>query len=253
MQVLRNDFLPDDIIAELQQNGIDGTVAVQADQSEMETDFLLELAAEYDIIKGVVGWVNLRAENLNERLQHYKQYSRLKGFRHILQGENNRALMLEPDFKQGIGILAKYGFTYDILILADQLPYANELVKAFPHQKFVVDHIAKPQMKNKENDAQWAAGITALAQNQNVWCKLSGLVTEGDWRNWKNGDYKFYLDTVISAFGIERCMYGSDWPVSLLAASYHEVKNIIDEYSKGFSVHEKALLFGGNAIKFYDL
>jgi len=252
MQVIRRSFLPGDVAGILTDNGVDGAVAVQADQSEKENDFLLDLAVNNSFIKGIVGWVDFKADNVAERLAYYSQFKIIKGFRYILQAETNRALMLEPAFKHGIGLLQQYGFTYDILIFPDQLKYAAELAAAYPAQKFVLDHIAKPPIKSGEH-TQWAADLTLLAQNQNVWCKLSGMVTEADWSTWKPEDIKPYLDTVIAAFGVERCMFGSDWPVCLLAADYKQVKELVEAYAGQFTVAEREKLFGGNAVEFYNL
>jgi L-fuconolactonase len=252
MDVIRRDFLPADLQPVLQQNGIDGCVVVQADQSEAENKFLLDLAAQNPFIKGVVGWVDLQAKNIDERLQYYKQFKAMKGFRHVLQGESNRALMLEPDFKHGISLLHKYGFTYDILIFPDQLKYAGKLVKQFPQQKFVLDHIAKPFIKDGKIDA-WAAEIELLARYENVYCKVSGMVTEADWHNWTPDTFIRYLDVIFNAFGARRVMFGSDWPVCLVAASYAQVKDIIYQYTQRFSAENRKKIFGGNAVTFYNL
>jgi L-fuconolactonase len=205
-----------------------------------------------DFIKGIVGWVDLRAGNIEERLEFYSHTKLMKGFRHVLQGEPNRALMLEPDFKRGIGLLHKYGFTYDILIFPDQLQYADKLAKEFPQQKFVLDHIAKPDIKGGKTDS-WAAEIELLAANQNVYCKVSGMVTEADWHNWSNDTFTKYLDVVFNAFGTGRVMFGSDWPVCLVAADYTGMKAIVETYTQQFSADEQEMIFGGNAINFYNL
>jgi L-fuconolactonase len=252
MSRIQRNFLPADLEHTLKQNGMDGCVAVQADQTEEQNEFLLHLTEGNDFIKGVVGWVDLRAADIEERLQQHSHTKLLKGFRHVLQGEANRALMLEPDFRQGISLLNKYGFTYDILIFPDQLKYAEKLVKAFPDQKFVLDHIAKPYIKDSKIDS-WAAEIAQLAQHQNVWCKLSGMVTEADWANWTNDTFKRYLDVVFEAFGPQRLMFGSDWPVCLVAGEYSQVKEVVSNYTAQLSPTELDAIFGGNAITFYNL
>src|SRR6201985_3622648 len=183
MAAIQRNFLPDDLKPLLDKNGIDGCVAVQADQSDAENGFLLGNANDYDFIKGVVGWVDLRSPAVDSRLEYYSQFKKLKGFRHVLQGEADRALMLKPEFMNGISKLKKYGFTYDILIFPDQLQYVPEFVNAFPDQKFVLDHIAKPDIKNRKV-ADWAKDIRAVAELDNLWCKVSGMVTEADWKNW---------------------------------------------------------------------
>jgi len=251
MSVIQRDFLPKDLNPILIENSIDGCVAVQADQSETETEFLLALAAKNELIKGVVGWVDLRKENAEERLAHYAENPLFKGVRHIAQGEADDFL-LRPDVQRGIGFLAQYGLTYDILVFARQLPAAIELVKAFPQQNFVLDHLAKPQF-SKGLDKEWQAQITALAEYPNVFCKLSGMVTETDDFKWQKSDFTPYLDVIFNSFGTDRVMYGSDWPVCLLAAEYGEQLNILQEYIAGFSELEQSKIMGGNAALFYDL
>lgn len=252
MQIIRRDFLPADLKPLLVQNNINGCVAVQADQSETETDFLVQLAAENDVIKGVVGWIDLRAANVKERVEHYSQFKIVKGFRHILQGEAQRDLMLQPDFKNGIAALQSFNFTYDILIYPDQLPYAKQLAALFPEQKFVVDHLAKPYIKFKKIE-QWKNDLKAIAQHQNVYCKLSGMTTEADWQQWQNEDLKPYIDVAVEAFGANRILFGSDWPVCLLAAGYKETVGIAQHYFSSFSRDEQNKVFGQNAVDFYNL
>lgn len=251
MSVIRKDFLPADLSPLLQQNHIDGCIAVQADQTEKETDFLIELGAQHSFIKGVVGWVDLRAENIRERLDHYQQYAVVKGFRHILQGEEP-SFMLQPDFVRGIAALQEFGFTYDILIFPKHLSAALELVKQFPEQPFVIDHIAKPFIKDGLID-EWKKGMKALAQFSNVYCKISGMVTEADWKNWEKEDFTPYLDAVAESFGVNRLMYGSDWPVCLVAASYEKTVGIVQDYYSSFTASEQELIMGGNAARFYRL
>jgi L-fuconolactonase len=252
MAVIKKDFLPTDFEPVLQQHGFDGSVIVQSDQSEKENEFQLKNAAENDFIKGVVGWVDLQSPGVEERLANYSSFKKMKGFRHVLQGETDRALMLRPAFMNGISKLGEFDFTYDILIFADQLKHIPEFVRSFPNQKFVIDHIAKPEIKNKRIE-EWKKGIFEVARYENVYCKISGMVTEADWMNWTKGDFTSYLDVVVEGFGIQRIMYGSDWPVCLVAASYGETLNIVHEYFSSFSENEKQLFFGGNAIQFYNL
>lgn len=252
MAAIRRDFLPTDLAPILQQHGLAGCVAVQASQSEAETDWLLELAATHSFIKGVVGWVDLQADNVAERLGHYQQFAKLKGFRHVLQGEADRALMLAPAFRRGVGALAKFGFTYDLLILPDQLGYAAELAQAFPNQPLVVDHIAKPPIKAQEID-DWMRDIRQLAAHENVCCKVSGLVTEADWQHWQAQDFRPYLDVVFAAFGPERVLYGSDWPVCNVAGGYDRALGLLADYLAPFSAAEQAQFWGDNAARFYGL
>ena len=252
MKIIQKDFLPADLEVLLRENGIDGTVVIQSDQSENENEFQLKNAYENDFIKGVVGWIDLQAESLEEKLIYYKQFKKLKGFRHVLQGEPQRDLMLQPAFKRGIGLLNKYGFTYDLLIFPDQLVYAKELVAEFPNQMFVLDHIAKPEIKNKNID-EWKRNILGLGARENVYCKISGMVTEADWQNWTRDDFIPYIDVVVNAFGTKRIMFGSDWPVCLVAAPYKKMKEIVDNYFSFFSKNEQKNFYGNTAIKFYNL
>ena len=252
MSVIRNDFFPEHLHPILKENNFDGCVAVQADQSETETNFLLDLAKKTDFIKGVVGWVDLRTENIEERLAHYKQFKKLKGFRHILQGEKDWGFMLQPEFIRGIKALQQFNFTYDILIFPDQLQYTKKFVAMFPGQKFVVDHIAKPYIKDKKIE-EWKNDMQEIAGYQNVSCKISGLVTEADWKSWEAKDFTPYLDTVVNAFGTDRIMFGSDWPVCLVAASFREMLDIVKDYFSSFTKQEQDKFFGGNAINFYNL
>ncbi|MES2776060.1 MAG: amidohydrolase family protein [Bacteroidota bacterium] len=251
MAVIRKDFLPQDLMPVLSANGIDGCVAVQADQTEAETDFLLQLAKENSFIKGIVGWVDLRADNITERLAHYAQFSAIKGFRHVLQGEEP-GFMLQPAFLNGIASLHEFGFTYDILIFPKHLKAAIELVKQFPEQRFVIDHIAKPYIKAGLID-EWKEDMTAIAQYPNVHCKISGTITEADYHLWKPEDFTPYLDTVVAAFGTSRIMFGSDWPVCLVAADYGKMLGIVQQYFSSFSPAEQEALFGENATRFYSL
>jgi len=252
MSVLKRDFLPQHIAGLLQDNNIDGCVSIQADQSENETMFLLGLAEQYSFIKGVVGWIDLQSQDVEERLEKFSGYQGLKGFRHILQDEDNRSLMLTTAFKKGISCLNKYDYTFDLLVYPDQLTYTLELVKLFPGQKFVLDHLGKPSIKSGEIES-WRKEIIALAELPNIHCKISGFVTEADWGNWNKDDFYPYFDVILKAFDIDRLLFGSDWPVCLLAAQYQEVYSIAEDYFASCSNEEKEKLFGNNAVAFYNL
>jgi L-fuconolactonase len=252
MKVIQKDFMPEDLEPVIKAKGITGCVAIQSDQSEEENNFLLHCADNHDWIKGVVGWIDLQSPDITKRLAHYHSFPKMKGFRHILQGETDRALMLRPAFSAGIEALARYNFTYDILIQPDQLMIARELALRLPEQKFVLDHIGKPDIKNNSS-TDWEEDIKLLAGCKNVYCKISGMVTEADWKKWKSEQIKPYLDTVVNAFGINRIMFGSDWPVCLLAAQYEEISGLVEEYFSSFSVGEQELFWSGNAISFYNL
>ncbi len=252
MKVIQRDFMPSDLEPILKQHHFDGCISVQVDQNEEENTFLLKLAKENDFIKGVVGWVDLQAGNVYERLEYYSEFNKIKGFRHIVQRESDIEFMLRPKFKNGITELSTYNFTYDILIYHYQLEQAIQFVKLFPDQKFVIDHIAKPDIKSGEY-VEWQINIKKLALHQNVFCKVSGMVTEAEWKDWKEADFKIYLDTIVKAFGTDRIMYGSDFPVCLLAASYEQQLNIVKEYFSSFSNFEKKNIMGENAVKFYNI
>ena len=251
MSILRNDYLPEDLEPVLKANGMEGCVAIQADQSEHETEFLLQLAKNHSFIKGVVGWIDLKAKTVDERLDHYADFKLLKGFRHILQAEKPE-FMLYPDFKRGIAALRKHQFTYDLLLYPYHLEAAIELVKEFPDQPFVVDHIAKPDIKNG-NMKDWKKNIQSIAELPNVFCKISGMVTEHDFAQWKKEDFTPYLNVVVEAFGINKVMFGSDWPVCLVAASYKSTLEIVKEYFSSFSQTEQEMFFNKNATQFYKL
>ena len=252
MSVIKKDFLPDKLHAVYQQNNVTGCVAVQVNHTQEENNFFLDLAEQFNFIKGIVGWVNLMVDDVEERLIYWHQYKKIKGFRHVLQGEKDRALMLQPSFKNGISLLNKFDFTYDILIFPDQLQYALELVKLFPHQKFVIDHLAKPYIKSGEI-RQWQKDIHQFKNLENVYCKVSGMVTEANWSDHSAQTFKPYLDIVTATFGTKRIMFGSDWPVCLVAAQYEEVLQIVKDYFYTFSLSEQEYIFCNNAVQFYNL
>lgn len=252
MSVLRRDFMPEDLIGEMRSNQVNGCIAVQADQSERETLFLLELAERHPEIEGVVGWVDLRASDVNERLQYFSQFGKLRGFRHILQSEPDDRFMLRDDFCRGIELLRQFHFTYDILIYPKQLPAAINLVTRFPQQPFMVDHIAKPPIRSEDLEP-WAEQMRQIATHTNVSCKLSGLVTEAAWGKWKPEDFQPYFDVVLESFGPDRLMFGSDWPVCLLSGSYSEVKSLMTDAIAHFPAEQQRKILGLNAISFYGL
>ncbi len=251
MKVIRRDFLPLDLQPILEKNAIDGCIAVQADQSEAETEFLLSLAENNSFIKGVVGWVDLKAENIEERLAYFARFEKLKGVRHIVQAEPDD-YMLDEKFQRGISLLKQFDLTYDILVFPSQLPASIELVNKFPNQKFVVDHIAKPLIKEGKIE-NWKKNMESLAKSPNVMCKISGMVTEADWNSWKSKDFDPYLDVIFNAFGANRILFGSDWPVCLLAAEYQQQLEIVENYISHLPNEVQDKIMGGNAINFYSI
>ena len=252
MSALRRDFLPDDLAPLLRAAGFDASIAVQAQQDITETGWLLELAAQHDFIRGVVGWVDLCAADARDQLARLASDRKLRGIRHVVQDEPDDNFMLRTDFRRGIDALSAFRLAYDILIYPRQLPAAIELARAFPYQRFVLDHIAKPDIRNGGIDA-WAPGLRALAAHPNVVCKLSGVVTEADWRNWRPEDFTPYLDAVLEAFGPNRLMIGSDWPVCTLAGEYDDVVNIARAYIAKLTPAEQSAILGGTAERIYNL
>lgn len=251
MLTIQRDFLPEDLHSLLTKNKLQGCVAVEAHQSEEQTNFLVDLASKNDFIKGVVGWVDLLDKNINERLNHFSQHKIIKGFRHVVQAEADD-FMLRNDFRNGIAALKEFNFTYDILIFHRQLPAAIDLVNSFPDQKFVIDHIAKPNIKLGEIDS-WAKNIQEIAKAKNVVCKVSGMVTEADWKSWKYQDLRPYLDVIFENFTPNRLMFGSDWPVCNVAADYSEVIGVLEKYLTQFSAQQQNKVWFDNANSFYKL
>ncbi|WNH12663.1 amidohydrolase family protein [Thalassobellus suaedae] len=252
MATIRRDFLPSDLKKVYKENGIDGCVVVQADQTLAETDFLVQLASENDFIKGVVGWLDLRGDTIDNDLEKYSTFNKVKGFRHVVQGEPDHNFLLRSDFLRGISKLEKHDYTYDILIFPHQLGATLEFVKRFPNQKFVIDHIAKPYIKDGFFDG-WAIVMQEIAKQENVYCKLSGMITEADYDTWTPKQLEPYMDLILNTFGTKRVMFGSDWPVCLVAGHYSQVKSIVTNFIANLSEEEQDAIMGGNAIQFYNL
>jgi L-fuconolactonase len=251
MSVLKNDYLPNQLAKELKNHNIDGCISVQSGQSESETLFLNELAKNHNWIFGIVGWIDLQGNNIEERLEYFSSFKKIKGWRHIIQSEAP-GFIARSSFRRGIKVLSKYDFTYDILIYPNQIAEATNLVKQFPNQKFVVDHLAKPPIAKGEIE-YWLKAIQSLSECPNVHCKLSGMVTEAKWQAWKEHEFIPYLDAIVNYFGTQRLMYGSDWPVCLLSATYGAQLKMVEEYFSSFSQREQFQIFGDNACKFYSL
>lgn len=249
MAALQRDFLPEDLQPVLAAQGVDGTIAVQAQQTDAETAWLLELAARHPFIRGVVGWVDLQADDVEGRLEGLGREPRLAGLRHVVQAEPD-GFMDRPAFRRGIAALEPYDLTYDILTYARQMPEATRLAAAFPRQRFVLDHLGKPDIRGDGFEA-WRRDLRKLAPLSHVWCKLSGLVTEADWRAWTPGQLRPYLDAALEAFGPSRVMFGSDWPVCTLAASYGDVAGLVRDAVAEYSAGERALILGKTAADVY--
>lgn len=251
MKVLRDNFYPEHFNMIAHRNHVDGLVAVQADQSELETHFLVELAKTHPIIKGVVGWIDLRSPGFLERLDYFSQYPIIKGWRHIVQGEPD-GFLLDHVFQSSVKTLGERNYTYDILVYHHQLKDVLPFVEALPDQKLVIDHCAKPDIANGVIN-EWAKNMLEIARHPNVYCKLSGLFTEAKWKNWTAADFYPYLDVVFKAFGTDRLLYGSDWPVILLSGIYVQWKSLLEKYMEHFKAEDKEKIFRTNAIDFYSL
>ncbi len=252
MAALRRNFLPNDLKLELDNSGFHGSVAVQARQTLEETRWLLELADRSPWILGVVGWVDVRSPDIRSQLKLLCQNSKLVGVRHVVQSEPDDRFLLQPDFLRGVSALEEFDLAYDILICTKHLPVAAEFVKRFPHQRFVLDHLAKPPIRSGAIDF-WAQGIKRLAEFPNVFCKLSGLVTEADWERWEPAQIIPFLDVAFESFGADRLMVGSDWPVCLVAASYARAVEVVKAYLLAQKPDHREDVLGGNARRFWRL
>jgi L-fuconolactonase len=234
MKAIQKDFMPNDLAPVLEANGFEGSVLVQVNQMEAENEAFLKLADENDLIKGVVGWVDFKSESLETWLKHYTKTPKMKGFRHIVQGEPDDFLM-DESFIRGVEKLKKYNFAYDILIYERQLKAALHFTRQLPENKLIIDHIAKPDIKNKSFNT-WSNYMKEIAKHENVYV-----------------DFSIYLDHVLNCFGTKRIVYGSDWPVCLVAASYEDQLGIVKDHYGQLSKTEQDDIFGLNAIKFYNL
>jgi L-fuconolactonase len=252
MQVLQRDFLPEDLKAAMASAGIDGTIAVQARQTLEETRWLLDLAETNDAIRGVVGWAPIAGEEFPGCMEEFDGREKLKGLRHVIQGEKDEHYILREDFNSGIRTMAGSGLVYEILIYERHLEDTIYFVDEHPEQVFVLDHVAKPQVAAGVMEP-WASRMQKLGQRENVWCKVSGLVTEADWKAWTPEILKPYLDVAVEAFGPARVMAGSDWPVCLVASGYAQWWQVLRDYFAGFSETERAAVFGGTAVEVYGL
>ncbi|HLT42507.1 MAG TPA: amidohydrolase family protein [Sphingobacteriaceae bacterium] len=253
MMILKQDFMPHDLQPILKKNGVDGCIAVQSDQSLIETQFLLDLAGDFSFIQGVVGWVDIQDEELDEQLDFFSHENKLKGFRHIVQGESDPEFLLRPAFLSGIKKLHERNFTYDLLITYNQLSqavrFADQLAEG---QSVVIDHLAKPNILEKEFDS-WAAYMKKLSQHTNFYCKFSGLVTEAKWNSWTKEDFEPYINHIFDSFGAERIIFGSDWPVCTLAADYSQIIELVSSYVDKLSKSEQEMVWHKNAQTFYKL
>ncbi len=251
MEAIRRDFLPDDLKTLLDQYGVDATVAVQADQSMAETDFLLKQASNYDFVAGVVGWIDLKSPSLKASLEPYADISTLVGFRHITQSEP-RGFMTDPTFIEGVKTILEKGYRYDVLIYWHQMDEAIGMIHALPEKPMVLDHIAKPNIQDGRI-LKWRNSMRELAEFEHLHCKISGMITEAHWQYWTEKDLRPYIDVAMETFGPDRCMFGSDWPVCTLAGSYGQVISTLRSYLATFTKGEQSKILGQNCIDFYGL
>lgn len=252
MSQLQHDFLLAELVATTEAAGVVGTIVVQARQHEKENEFLLKLANKSSLIKGVIGWLDLCSPQLSESVKQYIDEPKLKGFRHVLQGEDN-AFMLKPDFINGIQYIGKLGYCYEILVFHHQLSCVRQLLKQLSPMKLVIDHIAKPDLI-QHTSTQWFDDIAAIAKHHpHVYCKLSGMITEASWLQWQPKDIYPYIDHIIECFGGKRVMFGSDWPVCLVAGQYQEVVNLLEDRIEMTYPHLRNAIFNENATAFYQL
>ena len=249
--MIKQNFLPEDLKPLLDAGAIDGTIAVQARQTIAETVFLLDLAAQHPLIKGVVGWVPLCDPGVEDHVAHYAANQNIVGFRHVVHDEPDDDFILRSDFNKGVKLLSRYNLRYDILIFEKHLPQTIEFVDKHPDLIMVVDHIAKPKIRKGEFDHAWAKNIRQLAARDHVFCKLSGMVTEVRDKVWDIELMKPYVDIVLEAFGPQRLMFGSDWPVCLLKSEYLRWLDALTQIIESLSVSEKEAIMGGTAAGFY--
>lgn len=252
MAALRRDYLPAELAPLLEAAGFDGSIAVQARQMIEETEWLLALAERHPTIRGVVGWVDLCSTQLPAQLERFSAHPKLVGVRHVIHDEPDDGFMLRPEFRRGIARLAEHELAYDLLLFPRHLKPALTLVDEFEDQLFVLDHLAKPLIRDRTL-SPWKEDLRRLAERPNVFCKLSGLVTEARWRGWQREDFRPYLDVVIEAFGPERLMIGSDWPVCTLAADYASTMQLVVAFTSSLPPDARAGILGGNCARFYGL
>jgi len=252
MDALRRDYLPGEFEELMKPAGFGGSIAVQARQVLEETCWLLELADEHPFIRGVVGWVDLCGADLGRQLEAFARHPRLRGVRHVVHDEVDDFFMLRKDFLTGVSVLSGFGLVYELLVFPRHLSVASQLVGMFPGQVFVLDHIGKPPIREGLLEP-WETGIRRLASFPSVFCKVSGMVTEAEWKSWKQEDLAPYLDVIFDAFGTNRLMVGSDWPVCTLAAPYDRVMRIAKEYLCRYGPDEQEMVLGGNACRAYKL
>lgn len=251
MKELQKDHLPEHIALTLKRNNISGVVAVEAGSTELDTHILVELAGTHPIIQGVVGWVDLTREKIEERLLYFSHYPIIKGWRYV-PGSFAPLDFKDPNLKRGMSVLAVFDYSFDLLVQPGQLSEAGNFISLFPGQPFILDHCGKPDIKNKRLE-EWRSGIRDIANNPNLYCKLSGLFTEAKWKEWSAGEFYPYFDVVFEAFGVDRLLFGSDWPVMLLSGMYVQWKSLLEKYMENYKEEDREKVFFLNAERVYRL
>ena len=252
MAVIRRDFLPNDLEPILSKHSIDGTVAVQADESIHETEFLLSLSEKHAFIKAVIGWIDLRSPQIHDQLAYFKKFRKLVGFRCIMQGQPDEAYLNNEIFIKNVALLKDFDYTYDLLVYHHQLPSLLKFIEKIPENRLILDHIGKPDIKAK-NYSKWKENIFELAQHPGIYCKLSGMITEANYSTWKYDDIVPYMDAVGEAFGAERICFGSDWPVCLVAGNYDKMIGVVEKWASQLNQKDYNQLFGLNTSRFYNI
>jgi L-fuconolactonase len=252
MAVIRRDFLPNDLEPILSKHNIDGTVAVQADESIHETEFLLSLSEKHAFIKAVIGWIDLRSPQIHDQLAYFKKFRKLVGFRCIMQGQPDEAYLNNEIFIKNVALLKDFDYTYDLLVYHHQLPSLLKFIEKIPENRLILDHIGKPDIKAK-NYSKWKEKIFELAQHPGIYCKLSGMITEANYSTWKYDDIVPYMDAVGEAFGTERICFGSDWPVCLVAGHYDKMIGVVEKWASQLNEKDYNQLFGLNTSRFYNI
>lgn len=251
MKALRHDHLPEHIQTSLRRNGIDACIAVESSASELDTHFLVELARTHTMIQGVVGWVDLLAENLEERLAYFSQYPIIKGWRYRLEDRED-GFLKDPRLRKGLSLLQANNYRFDLFVGHRQLKETIGLVSDFPEIVFILDHAGKPDIRNRDLQS-WSALIRELAQSQNLYCKLSGLLTLAQWKDWSAAEFYPYLDVLFKHFGTQRLLFGSDWPILTLSGIYVQWISLLEKYMENLSTEEREAVMGGNAEREYGL
>lgn len=252
MATIRKDFMPEDLIKELSSTGMDGSIVVQVDETEEENNFMLSLADKHDFIKGIVGWVDLKSVDAEEMISRHSKHKKIVGYRCILQGKEDKEYLTNPEFIAGVKKLASHNKTYDLLVYHNQLPSLIRFTDQLPDNDMILDHIAKPDIK-QQRIKEWADQMRILAQHPRIYCKLSGMVTEADFRNWTYDDIMPYMEVAVNAFGTDRICFGTDWPVCLVAGTYKQVYDVVDRFMSGCTEEEKDKIMGRNAVQFYKI